>query len=330
MKRPLFVFAGQSNMMGAAVYPASEQIYFKNSFEYLHKAKRFGKPMGNFKNYGFPSGEYSYIDLSAAYGEGGNENSVSDLNDYWNNTYFCPSMCNLQSDEDKATYLFAHFSEALPTDSVSLAPYMVKGFEDAGHQCAYAHISKGATNIEHYLSGGAANYFAEKVTDFFSDCKIRFPEDDISEKVLFWLQGESNASESCETYKRSLTLLCDNAKKLGFTKFCIIRVGYWGNDGIAEVMRAQEEFCKETEDAYMLTRVCSYFEFKGQDTTDWFVSPPPSEFSLCRDSFYGFTNQHINEKGFKVITKYALPNLIRILFENKEPVLEEELISALI
>lgn len=61
-----------------------------------------------------------------------------------------------------------------------------------------------------------------------------------------------------------------------------------------------------------------------------FVSPPSSEFSLCRDSFYGFTNQHVNEKGFKVIAKYAVPNLIRVLFENKEPVLEEELISALI
>ena len=330
MKRPLFVFAGQSNMMGASVYPASEQIYFKNSFEYLHKAKRFGKPMGNFKNYGFPSGEYSYIDLSAAYGEGGNENSVSDLNDYWNNTYFCSSMCNLQSDEDKATYLFAHFSEALPTDSVSLAPYMVKGFEDAGYSCAYAHIAKGGAPIEHYLSGGAADYFDLKVADFFADSRFQFPEDDLSEKVLFWLQGESNANDNCEDHKSKLARFWERAKGLGFTKFCIIRVGFWGNDGIAEVMRAQEEFCKETEDAYMLTRVCSYFEFKEQNAEGWFVSPPSSEFSLCRDSFYGFTNQHVNEKGFKVIAKYAVPNLIRVLFENKEPVLEEELISALI
>lgn len=40
-KRPLFAFAGQSNMMGAPVYETSEQIYFKNSFEYLHKKRRF-------------------------------------------------------------------------------------------------------------------------------------------------------------------------------------------------------------------------------------------------------------------------------------------------
>ena len=30
MKRPLFVFAGQSNMMGASVFQASEQIFYKN------------------------------------------------------------------------------------------------------------------------------------------------------------------------------------------------------------------------------------------------------------------------------------------------------------
>ena len=48
MKRHLFVFSGQSNMMGAAVFNAREQIYFKSSFEYLHKAKRLGAKMGEF------------------------------------------------------------------------------------------------------------------------------------------------------------------------------------------------------------------------------------------------------------------------------------------
>ena len=56
MKRPLLVFAGQSNMMGAAVFEATRQIHFKNSFEYLHKPKRFGSAIGDFKNFGFPAG----------------------------------------------------------------------------------------------------------------------------------------------------------------------------------------------------------------------------------------------------------------------------------
>ena len=95
MKRPLFVFAGQSNMMGAAVYEASEQIYFKNSFEYLHKPRRFSKAMGEFKDYGFPSGEFSYKDLDAAYGNNKTPDYKSDLDVYRDNTYFCPSMSNL-------------------------------------------------------------------------------------------------------------------------------------------------------------------------------------------------------------------------------------------
>ena len=58
-ERELFVFSGQSNMMGACVYPPKEQIVFTDSFEYLHKPKRFGKKMGEFKNTGFPCGEFS-------------------------------------------------------------------------------------------------------------------------------------------------------------------------------------------------------------------------------------------------------------------------------
>ena len=36
--------------MGAAVYEASEQIIYKNSFEYLHKPKRFGEELVVLKN----------------------------------------------------------------------------------------------------------------------------------------------------------------------------------------------------------------------------------------------------------------------------------------
>ena len=107
-------------------------------------------------------------------------------------------------------------------------------------------------------------------------------------------------------------------------------MGYWGNRTITDIMHAQEDFCKEEENAYMLTRICSFFKYKGQNTDGWFKNPTTEEFNFCRDSFYGFDNQHINEKGFKVIAKYSLPNIIRILFENKEPILEEENIIPLI
>lgn len=330
MKRPLLVFAGQSNMMGAAVYPATEQIYFKNSYEYLHKAKRMGVPTGSFKTYGFPGGEFSYKDITAAYGGGCATCAKSSLANYGETTYFCPSMCNLKNDKDKTEYPFAHFSEATAEMGVTLAPFIVKGLEEAGYACAYAHIAKGGVPISHYLEGDAADYFDQKVSDFFADSETSFPGDDTSDRVLLWLQGESDGEKDYNYYKTALASLWKRAKGLGFNRFFIIRVGFWGNEGITEIMRAQEDFCRDTEDAFMLTRVCSFFEFKGQTAEGWFSEPTPTEFSFCRDSFYGFSNQHINEKGFKVIAKYAVPNLIRVLFENKEPVLEEEKILKLL
>lgn len=54
-------------MMRACVYPAKEQIVFKDSFEYLHNPKRLGACIGQFKKEGFPSGEFSYIDCTVAY-----------------------------------------------------------------------------------------------------------------------------------------------------------------------------------------------------------------------------------------------------------------------
>jgi len=330
MKRPLFVFAGQSNMMGAAVYPASEQIYYNNSFEYLHKPKRMGAKIGEFKNYGFPCGEFSYKDLKKAYGSAIDFSIKSQLTNYTENTYFCPSMCNLESDKNKTELPFKTYSEATAKFGTSLAPFIVKGLEEKGFACAYTHIAKGSVKISHYLEGEACEYFYQKVNDFFADSKVHFKDDDLSEKVLVWLQGESNAEIGYENYKASLKKFWVRLKENGFTKFLIIRVGYWGRNSITEIMRAQEDFCDETENAYIITRVCSYFEYKNQNTDTWFKNPVTEEFTLCRDSFYGFDNHHVNEKGFKVIEKYALPNIIRILFEEKEPILEEENIIPLI
>ena len=317
MKRPLFVFAGQSNMMGAAVYEASEQIYYENSYEYLHKPRRFGATIGQFKTYGFPTGEFSYKDLKLAYGDFQNGEVKSSLNDYQQNCYFCPSMNNLNRP-------FADFSESTHNMASSLAPYIVKGLEEKGLACAYTHIAKGGVAIDHYLEGQAAYYFAEKVTDFFADCAVRFKEDDIDEKVLVWLQGESDSDSGYEYYMDALRRLWSSAKRVGFTKFFIIRVGYWGSENIVDVMRAQEDFSREMKDAFIITRVCSFMEFYGQDTNGWFCDGDSNDFTFCRDSFYGYDNQHINEKGFRLIAQYAVPNIIRILYEGGEPVLEQE------
>lgn len=327
--RPLFVFAGQSNMMGASVLPATEQIYYKDSAEYLHKPKRFGYSTGTFKKTGFPSGEFSYKDLHKAYGHLVDVEKKSKLGNYTLNTYFCPSMCNLKSVEEKKTYPFDYFCEANALKGVCVAPYIVKGLEETGYKCAYTHIAKGSVGIDYYIQGDAANYFEQKVCDFFMDCEKYFIDDDISEKILVWNQGENDGANGYEYYIESLDKLWTKAKRLGFTRFFIIRVGFWGDERIIDVMRAQEDFCREHQDVYMLTRVASYFEFIEQKE-DWFTKCMPEEFSYCRDSFYGYLNHHINEKGFKVISKYAVPNIVKILFEGKEPILEDELIKYMV
>jgi hypothetical protein len=74
------------------------------------------------------------------------------------------------------------------------------------------------------------------VNDFFADSEIKFPNDDLSEKVLVWLQGESNTEIGYENYKASLKQFWERLKKNGFTKFFMIRVGYWGKEEIAAML----------------------------------------------------------------------------------------------
>ena len=329
MKRPLLVFAGQSNMMGAGVYPP-EQIFFERSFEYLHKPKRLGQRTGAFKKYGFPSGEFAYKSLPLAYGETNNVHSQSTLSDYHTNTFFGPSMSNLEDASKKTVKSFSSYSEADFIPGTSLAPYVVSALEKNGYTCLYTHIAKGSVPISYYTESAAANYFEEKCRDFFEDAQSRFGDDDLSERILLWHQGESDAKNGYDHYKKHLSILWKKAKDIGFTKFFIIRVGYWGNDAIAEVMRAQEDFAKQTEGVYMLTRAASYLLFNGHKTDGWFSQAPGEEYENCRDSFFGFSNQHINDKGFRLVATRATDNIIRIVFENRSTVLEDELIVPLL
>ena len=47
---------------------------------------------------------------------------------------------------------------------------------------------------------------------------------------------------------------------------------------------------------------------------------------FCRDSFYGYQNSHINEKGFILAAKAAARNTYQILKEQKQPLLEEDIV----
>ena len=362
MKRDLFVFAGQSNMMGASVFPPQKTLQIQNSYEYKHNPKRRGREEGIFVKAGYPVGEFSYIDLVKAYADGGvDENGKSKLCDYISNAYFCPSMSNLVSEEPKAVSKFASYSESTAKNGVTLAPFLAEAWEEMGNACAYAHIAKGCVSIDYYLTeemaaeyarrmdaynrengctydtelskayhiAGAAEYFFEKCRDFFADAEKHFEGDNLSGKCFFWLQGESDAGRSDVEYEKKLEILWERLKTIGFTNFFCIRIDYFGSNGISKVMKAQEDFVSRHADAYMLTRAASYLTYPGQKEDDWFISPPGEEYRDCRDSFFGYNNNHINEKGFSLIAERAVKNLYRVLRENKEPILEEENIKAL-
>ena len=79
----------------------------------------------------------------------------------------------------------------------------------------------------------------------------------------------------------------------------------------------------------MLTRVASFMTRPGHDESGWFIKAPGPELDACRDSFYGYQNDHYNQKGFELMAARCVANLERILFENLPPVLEEELIRPL-
>ena len=363
MRRDLFVFAGQSNMMGAPVYPPRHTLTVTRSFEYKHKPRRLGGKRGAFVPAGYPVGEFAYKDLAQAYApDMVNDRGESKLNQYAANCYFCPSMSNLQSEENKGLFLFSAFSEANGPMAATLAPFVAEQWEQHGHSCAYAHIAKGSVSISYYFTDemvqdyaqrirqwnrehgtdydpeipdsrrmpGAPEYFLEKCSHFFEEATAAFPEDDLGCRGFFWLQGESDAGGSATEYEIKLEILWEQLKKAGFTHFFCLRIDFFGNPGIANVMLAQEQFVNAHEDAYMLTRAASYFPYPDRDESDWFCTPPGEEYQLCRDSFYGFKNQHINEKGFLLLAKRSAENLERVLIRNEDPILEEENIRSLL
>ena len=366
-KRDLFVFAGQSNMMGASVFPPKKPITVTDSYEYKHVSKRLGAAEGRFVLAGYPCGEFSYTEemIKAAYRpEFVDHTGKSTVNTYSKTTYFCPAMCNLKCQESHEEYRFDHFSESTMMAGCSMAPLFATEWEKRGQKCAYAHIAKGGVSIVHYFNkdmvehynktvekhnachnsdwktinsspmrNGASAYFDEKVTDFFSDAKKHFEGEDTSVKALVWCQGESDRAISCEEYKLRLEILWSHMKTLGFTHFFCVRVGFWGDklpNNIYEIMRAQEDFCRESENCYIVTRAMSLMSHQTTDGTDWFAIQPSEEYCECRDSYFGFSNSHINEKGFSLIAQRMADNLVRILKEEKEPILEPENVNKLI
>lgn len=363
-KRELFVFAGQSNMMGASIFPATRKIETRDAFEYRHKPRRFGAERGEFVPASFACGEFSYCDLTAAYGECHDPLVKSKLTDYSANTYFCPAMSSRRgADEAGNGGGYSRYSEADHPCAASFPPIFAEKWEALGHSLAFAHIAKGSTSIaayfddsmvEEYLSLAraynaahpdepalktelahtprAAAYFAEKCRDFFADSEANFPGEDLSEKIFVWHQGESDrARHPSAGYRLLMQILWRRLQGLGFTRFAVLRVGEWGTPDTAKIMRAQEDFCA-MDGGVMLTRAASFMPLYGKDESLFYLEPPEEKYRNCRDGFLlpegepTNRNQHLNEKAFSVMADAASANLHRLLYTGEPLVLEKEIV----
>ena len=350
-------------MMGAAVYPATDVFEHNDSYEYKQKPRHIGKETGEFTNKSHPCGEFIYYPSAKglAYSpEMTDKNGNSKLNAYSKNCAFCPAMANLKSDKDKTTQPFDNFSESEFQVGATLAPLLVREWEKLGQSCAYAHISKGGVSISHFftnemaaqyeekiaaynannnasldantrhdqLCNDSATAFESKISDFFEDSEKVFAGDDISVKALIWCQGENDAlyNDTRNNYKHKLEVLWEKMTGLGFTHFFLVRIGFWDGIDTREIMLAQEEFCAENKDAYMLTRSMSYMPYNGMDEGKFYTRSPEDEYRNCRDSYHGFDNLHINQKGFQAIADHASKNLKAVLLDNTAPSLEDEIV----
>ncbi len=350
----LFVFAGQSNMMGAAVLEPEVDTFTDNAWEYKYMPKLRGQETGSFVPAQNSAGEWHYQDLDAAYGEHWNDLTYqSTLSNYSANTYFCPAMSN-------GTKGFSAQSEADMYPSASLPPYFAAEYASYGHSSIYAHMAKGAVKITHYFTeeminayntlisaynaengtsyaslssanlSGAGDAFDAKYTAMVEDYVTATSDGSITNKCFVWLQGESEGGSSIE-YKLKMQVLWEHLQELGFTYFFVLRVGFWGSTGVRNVIKAQEEFCAENENCYIVTRAPSLIPHPDATTDNWWISEPSGEYADCRDSYVveGSGNHHFNEKAMELFAERSAENIHRILYQGLEPILEEENIQGM-
>lgn len=345
----LFVFAGQSNMMGAAYLPPEEDVLVECAYEYKYAPILKGADKGEFVYARHPAGDWHYIDPVVAYGPDylDVETGKSKLAKYPTNTYFLPASRNYEKG-------FSAQSEYLHYPGVSMPPFFAKYYSEMGNKCVYAHIAKGACNILHYFTedtmeeynrllaeynaahstsyqaitssnlSGAGDAFDAKYTAMIRDYADFAPLNTIANKCFVWLQGESDV-HNYAVYKLRLQALWSHLQGLGFTHFFILRVGYWGSPSVINEIKAQTDFCDENENCYIVSRAPSLIPFPGATTSDWWITDPSPEYDDCRDSYIASTsNNHFNEKAHKIFARKAAENIDRILHMGLPPVLEEE------
>ena len=345
----LFVFAGQSNMMGAAHLGPSEEIITESAYEYKYAPILRGEKKGKFVYAQHPAGEWHYMDPAKAYGSAYLDEATgkSKLANFLDHTYFVPASRTLEK-----TILSQ--SEYDHKASPSMPPYFAKYYTEMGNGCIYAHMAKGGCQIIHYFTPDAVTEYNRLIADYNAANSTSYsglssssltgggnafdakyfamlrdyaefrPGVTIKNKCFVWLQGEGDNHNYIQ-YKLKLQALWSHLQSVGFTHFFILRVGYWGSYSIINEIKAQEDFCAENENCYIITRAPSLIPYPGATTSNWWKYEPSYEYNDCRDSYItNTTNNHFNEKAFKIFARKSADNIHRILHLGLEPLLEEE------
>ena len=351
----LFVFAGQSNMMGAAHLEPEYggKTYYAYEYKYMNRLK--GGDKGEFVYAQNPAGEFHYNDPDKAFGATylDAETGKSKLTGYSTNCHF------VQACRDGVKG-FGSQSEYENYPSASTPPYFARYYASLGNPCIYAHMAKGSTKIINYFTEDMMNEYNELITAYntengkshstlttadltgagdafdakynamLEDYATFDPGKTIKNKGFFWLQGESDTHVYIE-YKLKMQVLWNHLKSLGFTHFFVLRVGWWGGSAIINEIKAQTDFCAENENCYIVTRAPSLIPHPTATTSNWWIKEPSEEYADCRDSYLASTsNHHFNEKAHKIFGKRAADNVDRILHQGLEPILEEENIKQMV
>ena len=218
----ILFFCGQSNMQGQAEKLTENNEVIENSFEYRYLTDSLvplQNPVGeNISPYGKEG------DLSGGHWDKMRNNAL--FASYLGRTNLVPSFCKTYENKRK-----------LKTIAV--------------------HCAKGDTRIEFWLPHTGC--FDTTVVKSKRAIEKVLENYQIGKRYLVWLQGESNQiyGTSAQAYKSLLTEIKEGFKiELAIDKFCIIKVGnFTENEKGEEIIRAQEEICREDKDFYMLTEV---------------------------------------------------------------------------
>lgn len=218
----VIIFSGQSNMQGQSEC-LSENEAVKNAYEYKYLTDAL-TPLKN------PVGENITYSMCAGY--------------------------EVTEKTDIALWLKDHVSGAACYQNTNLVPSFCRTYTRlTNRQVVAIHAAKGSTQISEWLPNTPIyNALIRKVQ---SALKKVTPN-----RIFFvWLQGESDAVAGVakESYKTSLRTFCNALKTdLGIDSFGIIRVGNFTNDARdTEIIRAQDEICREDTDFIMLTDIAT-------------------------------------------------------------------------